>query len=150
MRRILVSVSLIALALFIFAPATTAVGDNGTGVFWLTSGSNGTGEARNFNIGPNHTENLTALTYNSNCSGACDIISNTASSVIFSCGSLGTPIDQNDAINLYDIYPNVGAHVLINPNYPGSCSNGRIIVNLSSVGFDNKASGMITDECDPC
>jgi len=145
MKRILVAFSLISM-LLIAAPVS-AVGDNGTGVFWLTSGSNGTGEARNFNIGPDHLENLGALRYNSNCSGTCDFISNTASSVIFSCGTLGTPIDQNDAIHLYDTYPNIGTHAYINPNYPGECSNGRIIKNLSSYAMDNKASGMITDEC---
>lgn len=151
MKRTIGLVLTLSAALLLFpVVSVTAVGDNGTGVFWLRSGANGTGEGRNFNIGPNHTENLGALRYNSNCSGTCDFITNTVSSVQFSCGSIGTPIDQSDAIDLYDIYPNVGAHVHINPNYPGSCVNGTIIVNLSSLGFDNKASSMITDECDPC
>lgn len=136
------------LLLLAFNPQLTqpvdGVADNGTGHIWLTSGLNGTGEARDFNIGPDQTYNLTGLRYQQNCSGTCDFLANTVSSVIFSCGVSGSPIDQNDTIRFYDIYPNVGINQLLDPNYPGSCVNGTIKMNLTTL--DNKADSAITNE----
>lgn len=130
--------------LFTFSNSVSAVVDNGTGHYWLFSGANATGEYRDFNIGPSQTVNFTGLHYNIRCSGSCDPMENTVSSVEFSCGISGAAIDQNDTLTFYDIYPNIGTHQLVDPNYPAACVNGVILVNLTTA--NNIASSVITHE----
>jgi hypothetical protein len=146
MRR-LVAALLIILGIGLYAAPAAAVADNGTGVFWLYSGANGTGEVRNFNIGPDQFSGAyTSLRYQSNCSGTCDYLNNTVSSVRFSCGSLGTPIDDNDYVRFYDLTSADGPYLTVNPSYPSQCAGGTILYNMSWNGWDNRAGSHVTNE----
>ena len=140
------AISLLAAAslFLLIAPDASAVLDNGTGHYWLFEGANATGQYRDFNIGPSQTVNLTGLNFQQNCGGSCTPMNNRVSSVKFSCGTIGSPIDQNDTLTFYDTYPNIGTHQLVDPNYPGSCVNGTILVNLTTA--NNLASSVVTHE----
>lgn len=140
----LVAFAALALGLLIAPSPAGAVADNGTGHFWLHSGLNQTGEYRDFNIGPDQVYNFGALRYQQNCSGTCDFLKDTVSSITFSCGVSGSPIDDNDTLTFYDIYPNIGISQLVNPSYPSQCSNGVIKVNLGTL--NNRADSVITNE----
>jgi hypothetical protein len=131
----------VALAVAISAPASAA----GGGTFWLTDGSNGTGDARGFDILPERTVNFAGLLYNSNCGASCGSLDNSVSSIVFSCGVSGVTIDNTDWVKLFTLGGGTGHWVLADPDYPAACSNGRItlnVVNTAEGGF----SSMVTNE----
>jgi hypothetical protein len=142
-KRLIAILSAVILVSLVASPAA-AVLDNGTGHYWLFEGANQSGEYRDFNIGPSQTVNLTGLYFQQNCGGSCTPMNNRVSSVAFSCGISGSAIDQSDWLTFYDIYPNVGTHQLVDPNYPGACVNGLIRINLTTA--NNLASSVITHE----
>lgn len=140
---VIIASAAIALGLFAAAPASAVV-DNGTGHFWLFQGLNGTGQYRDYNIGPSQVYSFIGVRFNINCGGSCVPMQNNVESVKFSCGITGAAIDQNDTLTFYDQYPNIGAHQLLDPNYPASCVNGTILMNLSTLR--NLADSVITHE----
>lgn len=145
MKRIIVVIALVLGALATAAPAG-AVTDNGTGHFWLFSGANGTGQWRDYNIGPSQSYRLIGFRYSGGCPvNGCGYIDNTVSSVMFSCGTSGSAIDQSDYLKFYLGDAGVGTAYYYNPDYPAACSNGRIIMNLVAP-IDNAASSVVTVE----
>lgn len=139
---------LFALLLPALATPAQAVVDNGTGTFWLFNGTNGAGAWRDFNIGPDQTISISALKYVGGCTGGTcgdDYMNNTVSSVRFSCGGAGSPVDNNDWIKFYAADFPSGTAYLYDPVYPGGCTNGFINMNLAS-NINNLASSAVTNE----
>jgi hypothetical protein len=139
MKRILVGLGLVAALVFVSAPAASAVTDNGTGIFWLYDGANGTGHWRDYNMGPSGLHDLTSATYVQGGS-----MNNTVSSIVFSCGSSGSAIDPGDNVVFYNASNGTGTSQIVAPNYPSECSNGVIKRNLTT--DNNIASSFRTND----
>jgi hypothetical protein len=139
MKRILVGLGLVAALVFVSAPAASAVTDNGTGIFWLYDGANGTGHWRDYNMGPSGLHDLTSATYVQGGS-----MNNTVSSIVFSCGASGSAIDPGDNVVFYAANNGTGTSQIVAPNYPSECSNGVIKRNLTT--DNNIASSFRTND----
>lgn len=146
-RKILPILAALSLLLAFASPAQGIV-SNGTGTFWMFNGSNATGAWRDFNIGPSQTLSISAFKYVGGCTGGTcgdDYMNNTVSSVQFSCGGAGEAIDQTDWVTFYANDTPSGTAYIVDPNYPGACVNGSIILNLPSA-INNAASSAVTHE----
>jgi hypothetical protein len=141
-RQLLTLFAMVALLAGLFGSTAAPVLAVGGGSFWLTDGANGTGDAIGFDILPERIINFPGLRYNSNCGASCGLVDNTVSSVVFSCGVAGFPIDQSDWIKHFSATGGIGGYQLLDPNYPAACSNGRIIMNTGNY----PGSSLITNE----
>lgn len=136
------SLMLLIAALGITAQPVAAAG----GTFWLFDGANQSGEYRSFQLNPNRLTRFGVggtggiQFYNQNCSGACNNMENTVSSMQVDCSSF----DSNDRIVLYDTQDGHTALYTI-VGCTANASGNQMKFNLPT-SANNKAGSMTTQE----
>lgn len=136
--------TLVAAALVAMIVLPSSAQATGGGTFWLFSDPNQQGCWRAFDIAPDRLIEFGGLKYQSS---GCTLwpMDNSVESVQFSCGQTGTPIDDNDWIEFFDLTGANGDHQTMNPIYPSECVNGNIRRNLNSL-LDGRAGSLVTNE----
>lgn len=145
MKRIILAIALCLAAIGATAPAAGAVTDNGTGVFWVYDSANGTGQYRDFNVGPNQTLLISTMKYVGGCPvGGCGFMDNTISSVRLSCGSAATSFSALDYVLFYGSGTPSGTAYKVSRG-TRTCSNGSILFVFDST-HNNWASSAVTHD----
>lgn len=141
MRKLIALIAALVIALSLVAPVG-AVTDNGTGIFWLYESSNGSGQWRDFNVGPDQTITFSGKRYVGGCPAAgCGYLSNTVSSARLSCGASGTPFSKFDSIKFYNLDIPSGTYYYVVKGL-GTCTNGTVLISFPST-YTNWAQSMV-------